>query len=133
MSTARRMIESVVKGKFVERVLREEVDTQSSDELDLYIDNERRLYNQKQMCFKNLTIKKAQGKYNRDLAPKLFSYLVDLAAKMYAKEFDSPQNWNKIFDKETRNQLCQELVTEFEKKHEAGEFEEYVPKKYRGK
>lgn len=111
-----------------------EPDKHAARELELYIDNTERLYNRKfNDFFKNLTAKKAAGKYNRSKAPKLFMYLVEDAAKAYQKEIAGPGHWYETFDKPTRELLARELVDEFEAKYASGELARYVPKKYQKK
>jgi hypothetical protein len=99
-----------------------------AEELVLQIDNEQPLYNRKVEMFKNLTRKKKSGKYDASLAPKLFAYLVDEAAKVVAKfwneynEINPPMVWNKVYTKEVRAQAAQELVKNFEAAYDNKEF-----------
>jgi hypothetical protein len=58
-------------------------------------------------------------------------YLMDYAAKKYAQEYGSSKEWMKAFNKPTRFEAAKEYVHKFESDYEEGEFEEYVPKKYR--
>ena len=62
-------------------------DEHAADELRLYLDNEADLYRRKMSSFiPNVRRKIEQGKYDPALAPKLWIYLVDDAAKKYVKE-----------------------------------------------
>lgn len=56
-------------------------------ELELYADNASELYEQKKSIIKNLARKIERKVYNPKLAPKLWRYWVDRAAKMYTNEF----------------------------------------------
>jgi hypothetical protein len=62
-----------------------------ADELLLYLDNEEPIYRRKMTSFiPNVRRKIEQGKYDPALAPKLWTYLADDAAKKYAAEFHMP-------------------------------------------
>ena len=76
-------------------------------ELELYANNTGELYNQKQSIIKNLTKKVEKGTYDPALAPKLWRYWVDAAAKMYAKEFG---NGEPIFSIADRNEVARQLA-----------------------
>jgi hypothetical protein len=56
------------------------------DELILFADNTSEIYEQKTSIIKNLQRKIDKGQYNPDLAPKLWRYWIDEAARMYKKE-----------------------------------------------
>lgn len=101
--------------------------------LVLWIDNNEPLQRQLGACYKNLTIKKAQGKYDAAKAPKLFMYLVDRAAQHYCKELEGEGSWNRVFPKSVREEAAKELTDRFEKLYNNGEFTMYVPKKYQSK
>lgn len=102
-------------------------------ELKLYIDNDGQLYrSQTTSIHKNLMTKRARGQYDKTKAVKLWMYLVDAGAKKYAKEHGSPGTpWNKMFSKADRLQTAQELASDFEDAAGSGEYDEYIPKKYR--
>ena len=89
------------------------VDTTAADELDLYAENTSELYNQKQSILANIRRKIASGKYNHALAPKLWMYWVDAAAKRYVKEFGSGGNISTVFNKATREHLAHELANRY--------------------
>lgn len=108
-------------------------------ELSLYIGNDEPLYRRLMDSFyPNLIKKLAQGRYNRDLAPKLFMYLVEEGAKKYTKEFSSPgDKWHQIFNKEVRMMVAVSLRDEFEQLIKGKELDEeylskHTPKKYKG-
>lgn len=106
--------------------------THEARELEVYIPNERRLQNQYNSINKNLITKKAQGKYQHALAVKLFMYLVDNGAKMYQKEFGGPVGeWNKTFPKSARLEVAEALTKYFEVEAGYGNYDNYLPKKYR--
>lgn len=100
-------------------------------ELKLYIDNDGDLYrSQTTSILKNLATKRARGEYKHDLAVKAFGYLVEAGAKKYAKEFDSPGNWHKIFDVPTRKAIAEALTRDFEGEAALGNYDHLLPKKY---
>ena len=103
-----------------------------SRELELYINNDGDLYRQQTTSIlKNLATKKAKGIYNRQLAIKLFGYLVESGAKKYAREFGSPgQPWNKMFDVPTRRSVAESLAKSFEDEWNVGSYRDLAPKKY---
>ena len=99
-------------------------------ELALFIENDGRLYeSQWKPIQKNLAVKKAQGKYEKDKAAKLFLYLMDAGAKKYAKEFGGGE-WNRMFPKADREQAARHFVELFEQGWKDGAFDTFVPKKY---
>ncbi len=100
-------------------------------ELKLFIENDADLYRQQTTpIIKNLTAKKASGKYNRDLAVKLFMYLAEAGAKKYEKEFMTPGTWHKVFTPAIRKEICIEWRDEFEEEFKNGSYDEFIPKKY---
>lgn len=104
-------------------------------ELALYTENDGRLYeSQWKPIQKNLATKKAQGKYQKEGAAKLFGHLMESAAKKYAIEHgDSPASWSKMFPKHDRLQAAKYFVELFEQGWKDGDFASYVPKKYQAK
>ena len=80
-------------------------DEHAADELRLYLDNEADLYRRKTSSFiPNVRRKIEQGKYDPALAPKLWIYLVDDAAKKYVKEMGGS------FDVATRRAVAAQLA-----------------------
>lgn len=101
-------------------------------ELRVFIDNDADLYRgQTTSIHKNLMTKIGQGKYNRDLAVKLFMYLVDAGAQKYVKEYGTAdQPWNKLFPKKTRELVAASLRNHFESEAALGNYNNYLPAKY---
>lgn len=111
------------------------MDKVTARELELYIANDGDLYRRQHIpIIKNLMVKHGQGRYNRDLAVKLFMYLVDAGAKKYAKDHGSPgAKWHEMFPKAERTHVAQMLRDSFEDDAKDGSYDEYIPKKYKGK
>ena len=86
----------------------ENIDTEATRELDLFIMNDEDLYRRRFMpIILNLKRKMAEGVYDHKLAVKLWMYLVDDAAKEYVKEHGSTQDdVATMFPKETRQQVA---------------------------
>jgi hypothetical protein len=97
------------------------VDQDAARELELYAENEYKLYNQKKSIVSNLIKKHKKGKYDAKLAPKLWGYWVEAAAKLYAKEFSRPAEWNLLFSKATRDWLAKDLEESYRPQIERGE------------
>lgn len=89
-------------------------ETQEARELQLYIDNDYRLYQMRQAIYDNLTKKQNKGTYDHRKAPQAFSYLVEAGARAYAKEFATAPEWNKIFSVAVRKELAQEYADDFQ-------------------
>ena len=111
-------------------------DPHAAQELLLWIKNDGDLYRQRYSPInKNLTIKKAQGKYDHDKAAKLFGYLVEAGAKRYDEEVNGAKKYHgripPYFTKKVREAVAQELRDEFEDEWALGNYSEYVPMKYR--
>lgn len=83
------------------------VDEDALVELQLYADNTAELYPQKQAIIANISRRIKNGSYNPALAPQLWSYWVDEAAKRYSKEFGLT-----TFNKATREELARRLAEE---------------------
>ncbi len=104
-------------------------DMQAATELEVYIANDGRLYEQiTSSILKVLAAKKARGVYRHDLAVKGFGYLVEAGAKKYAQEFGSSP-WHKMFDVSTRKRVAEELARDFEGVYASGGYDN-LPKKY---
>lgn len=104
-------------------------------ELQLFIDNDGDLHRSQYVpILKNLMTKHGQGRYNRQLAVKLLMYLVDSGAKKYAKEHGSAdQPWHKLFPKPVRTTVAAALRDDFEDEAKLGNYDDMLPKKYKGK
>ncbi len=111
------------------------LDEVSAKELCLFIQNDGDLYRQQYSPInKNLTVKKAQGRYDHNLAAKLFGYLVETGAKKYVKEFGSgDMPWHEMFPKKLRDAVAEELRDGFEIEYGYGNYDEFIPKKYQAK
>ncbi len=108
------------------------LDEVAAKELYLFIDNDSDLYRQQyEPILKNLTAKKARGVYDRNLAAKLFGYLVETGAKKYDKEFGAGgREWSQIFPKKLRDAVAEEFRDRFEIEYALGNYDTFTPKKY---
>ena len=89
----------------------EALDEQAIDELRLYIDNDEQLYRSQYIpILKNIHRKMKSGKYNHNLAPKLWQYLVDNGARKYCKTFGGEVRYT--FPKAEREWLAKEFADE---------------------
>jgi nuclear transport factor 2 (NTF2) superfamily protein len=96
-------------------------DEVAADELLLYLDNERDLYRQKQEIAENLVKKIKKGTYDHRLAGALWGYVVERAAKKYAKEFSaSERDWSRIFPPATRDIVSKQLADRWFSNAKAG-------------
>jgi len=104
-------------------------------ELVQFTENDGQLYRSQGLpIIKNLTAKKASGKYNHAGAVKLYGYLMESGAKKYAKELgDGPASWSRIFPPAIRRAAAEEFAKSFEAEYALGAYSQYVPKKYQGK
>ncbi len=110
------------------------IDEDAAYELKIFIDNDADLYRQRYLpIVKNLTRKKAAGNYSRPLATKGFMYLVDDGAKKYHGESGGGGRWHDMFPKPVRERVAEELRDEFEVESSLGNWDQYIPKKYRKK
>ena len=97
--------------------IRENVDSNATNELDLFIMNNEDLYRRKFMpIIQNLKRKIARNIYDHEKAKKLWMYLIDDAAKEYVKEFGNPdEDVKDMFPKETRLRVAEIIADrEFE-------------------
>lgn len=80
-------------------------------ELFLYITNDADLYRQRVgPIVKNLRLKVAKGKYDHDLAIKIYQYLADDGARKYMKEYGTTgDRVDSTFTKVDRTQCAKEL------------------------
>jgi hypothetical protein len=113
-----RTLQQLAHGLSVDPIAKEgAVDEDAKTELELYMDNEGRLSNQKEGILKNILRKMKSGKYDHNLSPKLWMYWVDEGAKMYAKEFGGEAKT--LFPKPLREALAKDIAD-----HEKGLIEE---------
>jgi hypothetical protein len=103
----------------------ENIDTEATRELDLFIQNDEDLYRRRFMpIILNLKKKIAKGIYDHKLAVKMWMYLVDDAAKKYVEEYGSQTDDVKdMFPKEVRLQVAQDLADREKDNLEQGEYD----------
>lgn len=99
---------------------RQAVDETAARELDLYAENTSELYGQFKSIIANLKHKIAAGKYNARLAPRLWLYWYDAAARRYTKEFGG--DVKTMFPKALRVQLATERAREEYARIKRGEY-----------
>ena len=102
-------------------------DEQAATELKLYIDNTSELMgprSQGESIRQNLLRKLKKGTFDLEKSVKLWAYLAEAGAKMYAKEFAEERDWHNIFSVATRNAVAREMAEEFHAQAQAGEFPE---------
>lgn len=88
------------------------MDKVAASELEIYISNSRELMLRRLPEFiKNVARKMKRGTYDPVKSVKLWRYLVDEAAKMYAKEYGG--KWNEMFTVPTRNAVAMELERDY--------------------
>jgi hypothetical protein len=97
------------------------VEESTKEELDLYIENDGRMYKSKLKTLGSLVRKKKEGKYNNSLAVKLWLLWVTEGAKMYFREF--PETPKDTFSKELCLSLAKEIEQREEKLIDLGEYE----------
>lgn len=92
--------------------IQENVDSNATNELDLYIMNSEDLYRKKFMpVIMNLKRKISKNIYDHEKAKKLWMHLVDDAAKEYVKEFGkNSEDVKDLFPKETRLRVAEILA-----------------------
>ncbi len=95
-----------------------ESDEDAGTELLLYLDNEEPLYRQKLAIARNLELKMKRGTYDHAKAPQAWSYVVEAAAKRYAKEFDV--KWSTMFNPATRRVVSKALADRWHANAKAG-------------
>lgn len=90
------------------------VDKVAANELDLYAENEFSLYAQKKAILANIRAHRAKGTFDPRLAPRLWMYWVDAAAKKYVREFGAPgSRIDSMFNRATRVRLAEELARRY--------------------
>ncbi len=99
-----------------------------ADDLILLVDNEIDLYKNRLMpMYENLTRKKLRGVYDPNLAPKLFRYVVDEAAKRwYERMVEWADDGKSIVHKptkEVKQEAAEELARRFESSFENKEYD----------
>ena len=104
--------------------IRENVDSNATNELDLYIMNNEDLYRRRFMpIIQNLKRKIAKNTYDHERAKQLWQYLINDAAKEYVKEFGTPgEDVKDMFPKLTREKVVQVLADRELQNLEQGEY-----------
>jgi hypothetical protein len=92
--------------------------TTEARELVLFATNDSTMYEQALVVMKNHAKKLKVGKYDADKALSSWKALADVAAKKYAKDFDSAANWNRIFSVEDRTQAAAEFLSYYQEQLE---------------
>lgn len=103
-------------------------DPTAAHELELYIDNDSQLYHSQFIpIVKNLMLKRRRGVYDRELAVKLFMYLMDAGAKKYIAEFGSRgAKIDTVFNRNTRLQAARAFRDSFETEAEYGNYDRLI-------
>lgn len=102
------------------------LDETAADELKLYIDNTSELMgprSQGESIRQNLLRKLKRGTFDLDRSVQLWMYLVESGAKLYAKEFAEPRDWNRMFSVPTRKAVARELAQEFYTEAKLGNYQ----------
>lgn len=88
------------------------VDTRLVHALGLFAENTSELYNQKKSILANIQRRLKKGTYDHALAPKLWMFWVNNAAKLYRKEYEG-STYQETFNKATREALAKELADRY--------------------
>lgn len=122
-----RAVEPVQETTVTEQVITEGFGTDESvaEELILFVDNDAQLYKQQFIpIIKNILRKRKRGVYDHSKAPKLWLYLMDNAAKKYAKEHGEPgARWMDMFPKNIRRLAAQMKADREWERIEGGEYD----------
>ena len=104
-------------------------------ELKSFTENDGDIYRRTTTpILKNLTTKKAQGKYSSEKAVQAFMYLAEAGAREYIKQHGSPGDvWYEMFPINIRREAAREWRDEFEAEHALGNYDRLLPKKYQTK
>lgn len=104
-------------------------------ELKLFIDNDAELYRRMAIpIYRNQVTKMARGLWNPTLSVKGFKYLVDAGAKEYVRAHCGRNvRVRDVFDSKTRWEVAQHLSEDFLVEAVLGNYNELLPKKYKGK
>lgn len=80
---------------------------------------------------RNLTTKKAQGKYDREKAIKAFMPSAEKGARLYARQFGTHESeWSAMFPPAIRKIVATHWRNSFEEEHDLGNYSHMAPKKY---
>lgn len=107
-----------------------EGDPTAARELELFIENSAQLYRQQLIpILKNLWRKMQKGTYDHTKAVKLWTYLADRGAKLYAREIaGDPASWPTMFTPATRRITAASLADTYRTMLEAHEFDFQGPR-----
>ena len=94
-------------------------------ELELYADNTSEIYPLKESIILNIARKIKRGVYDPALAPKLWRYWIDAAAKRYAQEFATPDF---SFSTKVRQAVADEYARNEYEMIMNGEYSDYLGK-----
>ena len=99
-------------------------DPDAAREIELYADNDSKLYfSRKLPILKNLQKKFQKGQYNIELAAKLWMYYINDAMQRYNKEFGSRgDKWSDLLSVSDRKLLAIEYATETLNEFQQGNF-----------
>lgn len=96
-------------------------------ELQLFIENDSDLYRQRVVPIQtNLVTKIARGTFDINKAPLIYKYLIDDGIRKYNKD-----NGGMSLSKEEKENLQNKFVNEFLDEAQYGNYENYLPKKYK--
>ena len=116
--------EESMKKAAADKAAKEKVKEDESDEareLILYGENDGNLYRQRTVpIIKNLSKKFAKGVYDSELAKKLWMYWATDAAKRYAREHSTGDDWNRIFSVAVRKEVAEYMEDYWRQELEAG-------------
>lgn len=103
-------------------------DETAARELEIYVENDSALYRQQFIpIVKNLMLKRRKGTYNRELAVKLFMYLMDAGAKKYIAEFGTRgAKIDTVFNRNTRIEAARTFRDSFEAEAELGNYDRLI-------
>jgi len=92
-------------------------------ELYIYTQNDRQTYRQIESVIQNIKRKMKSKKYDHKLAPKLWRYVTDNAAKAYAKEHaNGVQDAKRIFPGKVRDEVAKVLADEYAERIGSGDW-----------
>lgn len=90
--------------------MKKEINNEMVNELVLYINNTRNVYENIQLVCKKLARKKCKGIYDEQKAVKAFYNLVNYAQQQYYREFGGASTWYLLANTATRQAVAKELL-----------------------
>lgn len=88
------------------------VDQHAVQELELYADNDRKMYDARRPYLENMARKMSKGTYDPKKGAKLWEYYTERAARAYAKEHATPKEWSKLFPPAVRREVAKHYEAE---------------------